>query len=240
MIDKYIQYDDIGVVQFVSSDTAKYVRISLKPFGGVRVTVPKRSSVRQAMMFVEQKKNWILKAQSRMNVHEQRYTVFTPETIFTMHHHKLQLLPWKSEYFREQLTKDTLTVFYPQDIDLSLDHAQVKIREYIDQTIRKEAKMYLPQRTDTLAHEHGFTYKGLTIKNVTSRWGSCSVTNHINLNMHLMRLPHSLSDYVILHELVHTIHKNHSIHFWQCLNEHTDNKAKYLASEMKTYHASYY
>jgi len=73
--------------------------------------------------------------------------------------------------------------------------------------LRKEAKDYLPQRTELLAAAHGFKYSGVTVKNISSRWGSCSSTNHINLNIHLVRLPEHLSDYVILHELTHTVHK---------------------------------
>ncbi len=235
-----VQHPTVGEVQFVSSDTAKYIRISLKPFGGIRVTVPKRASVRQAMAFVDQKTDWILQAQKRIAVHENNHTVFTPETVFSTHSRRLQLLPWKTEQFRAQLAKDSLKIFYPQDADILSDNAQARIRDYIEQTLRKEAREYLPQRTGELAVQHGFTYHGVTVKNVSSRWGSCSATNHINLNIHLMRLPQHLSDYVILHELAHTIHKNHSARFWNCLDEYTGGKAKRLAAEMRQFHTNRY
>lgn len=240
MIEKSVYDKDIGLVKFVSSNAAQYIRISLKPFDGMRVTMPQGISVRQAMIFVEQKKGWILKAQLRIAAQEKQYTVFTPDTIFATHSRQLQMLPWKSEHFRAQLTKDSLKIFYPQNTDFMSDNIQKTIRSYINQAIREEAREYLRPRTEQLAAEHHFIYNGLTVKNLTSRWGSCSVTNHINLNMHLTRLPHYLSDYVILHELVHTLHKNHGARFWQCLNEHTENKAKQLASEMKKYHTAYF
>lgn len=204
----------------------------------MKVTVPKRASMRQAMNFVEQKTNWILQAQSRMAVQEKRYTIFTPDTVFSTHSHQLQLLPWRSGQFRVQLSKDTLKIFYPQETDIRSDQSQEIIRDYIIQTIKKEAKEYLPQRTEQLAKIHGFTYRGVAVKNVSSRWGSCSANNHINLNIHLVRLPQHLSDYVILHELTHTIHKNHSDRFWQSLNTITGGKAQQLAAEMKQYHAN--
>jgi len=232
-----VQYPQIGEVHFVMSATAKYIRISLKPFVGIRVTVPNGTSIKQAMVFVETKKDWILQEHLRIASQEKRYTIFTPDTVFRTQNRQVQLLPWKSGQFRAQLYRDTLKIFYPQETDLRSNQAQEIIREYIIGMIRKEAKEYLPQRTEQLATEHGFTYRGVTVKNVTSRWGSCSPVNHINLNIHLVRLPQQLSDYVILHELTHTVHKNHGKLFWQSLNLITGGKAKQLAAGMKQYHA---
>lgn len=240
MAIKNIQHPEIGEIQLVHNAAAKYLRISLKPFGGVRVSIPGRASIKEAMAFVEQKKDWILATRSKMAAQEQKYTLFTPETDFTVRDCSVRLFPWKSEQFRAQLTKNVLKIFYPQDIDVTSAKAQETIRFFINEMIRKEAKAYLPGRTEELARLHGFSYRGVTVKNVTSRWGSCSASNHINLNIHLMRLPDHLTDYVILHELTHTIHKNHGSRFWECLNEHTDGKARQLAAEMKQFSAVRY
>ena len=231
-----VHFPQIGDVQFVHSIRAGYIRISIKQCGGVRVTVPKRATIEQAMDFVKTKIDWIRQAQSRMAL-ENRKILFTPDTFFSTKNRQLQLLPWKSEQFRAQLSKDTLKIFYPHDIQIQSDKAQEIIREYITDTLREEAKEYLPKRTKQLAAEHGFSYHGVTVKNVSSRWGSCSSINNINLNIHLVRLPQHLSDYVILHELTHTIHKNHGSFFWQYLNKITGGKAKQLDKEMKKYRA---
>ena len=235
-----VPYPGIGEILFVPSATAKYIRISLKPFGGVKVTVPRWTSMRRAKAYVEEKKDWILQAKSRIAVHEKRYTIFTPGTVFSTHHHQVQLISWKSGQFRAQLSKDTLKIFYPQEIDILSEQSQQIIRNYITRTLRKEAGEYLPQRTEQLAKMHGFAYQGVTVKNLTSRWGSCSAANNINLNIHLVRLPQHLSDYVILHELAHTVHKNHSDRFWQSLDTLTNGKAKQLAAEIKQHHAIWF
>ena len=232
-----ISLPDIGEVVFVQSATAKYIRISLKPFSGIRVIVPKRTNVQAAITFVETKIDWIIQAQARIAVREKERTVFSTETFFSTKDRQLKLFSWKSERFRAQTTKDTLKIFYPNNIELSSEKVQETIRAYIIQTLREEAKEYLPQRTEQLASIHGFSYHGVTVKNVSSRWGSCSATNHINLNIHLVRLPQYLTDYVILHELTHTIHKNHGKQFWQSLNQVTNGKAKQLSKEMKKYNA---
>jgi predicted metal-dependent hydrolase len=59
-----------------------------------------------------------------------------------------------------------------------------------------------------------YLYQFLSLRNQKTRWGSCSAKNNISLNMNLIRLPQKQQDYVILHELVHTKHKNHSRDFW--------------------------
>jgi predicted metal-dependent hydrolase len=234
------QHPEIGRIRFVASPAARYFRISVKPFDDVRVTVPGGCSAQDAATFVEQKKGWILKARLRMAAREKGYTLFTPETVFHTRFHRVRLYPWKSEQFRAQLAKDGLQIFYPQMADLSAEETQGKIRDYINRLLRREAGEFLPRRTAYFASLHGFSYTGVTVKNLRSRWGSCSPENHINLNIQLMRLPEHLADYVILHELAHTVHKNHGQHFWQCLDECAGGKAKALASEMKRYSTVFY
>ncbi len=84
---------------------------------------------------------------------------------------------------------------------------------------RNEAKLFLSERTRELADMYGFSYNRLTVRNQRTRWGSCSSRDNISLNMQLMRLRRELRDYVILHELAHTRHKNHSSRFWAALDE---------------------
>ncbi len=57
----------------------------------------------------------------------------------------------------------------------------------------------------------------VTFRRARTRWGSCSARNSISLNTHLLMLPDHLIDYVIIHELAHIRHKNHSKAFWACV-----------------------
>jgi predicted metal-dependent hydrolase len=92
-------------------------------------------------------------------------------------------------------------------------------------------------RLEELAKQHGFTYRCARIRNQKTRWGSCSSLNNINLNIGLIKLPEHLQDYVILHELVHTVHKNHSKAFWAKLDEVADGKSKQCRQQMRQYRA---
>jgi predicted metal-dependent hydrolase len=99
---------------------------------------------------------------------------------------------------------------------------------------RAKAKRKLTRRLKHLAEKHGFTFNRVFIRNQKTRWGSCSHSNNISLNMKLIRLPEELMDYVILHELVHTRFKNHSNDFWAELNRVVGN-GKRMASSLREY-----
>ena len=93
----------------------------------------------------------------------------------------------------------------------------------------------LLDRLRQLAEAHNFTYNRAFVKNQKTRWGSCSAVNNINLNVNLVRLPEELRDYVILHELVHTRHKNHGKAFWRELDRIVGN-GKALQRSLGAYH----
>lgn len=101
------------------------------------------------------------------------------------------------------------------------------------QQIRNEAKATLPRRVAELAKMHNFSYSKLTIRDSRTRWGSCSAHNAISLSMHLARVPEHLQDYVILHELCHTIHHDHSPRFWALMDDVTYGKAHALRAELR-------
>ncbi|UCD52971.1 MAG: DUF45 domain-containing protein [Phycisphaerales bacterium] len=99
---------------------------------------------------------------------------------------------------------------------------------------RKRARRLLIERFSELARRHDFTYNRVFVKNQKTLWGSCSAANNINLNVNLVRLPGELRDYVILHELVHTRHKNHSKAFWAALDRIVGD-GKHLQRQLRQY-----
>ena len=77
----------------------------------------------------------------------------------------------------------------------------------------------ITKRVIVLAKKHGFKHGKIYVKKMKTRWGSCSYKNSININLCVCYLPQDLQDYIILHELTHTVIKNHSRHFWYELHK---------------------
>ncbi len=85
--------------------------------------------------------------------------------------------------------------------------------------LKKNAKNYLTVRTIELARVYNFNIKNVKISDALHRWGSCSSKGNINLNWRLIMTDKSISDYVIVHELAHTMQMNHSYAFWQIVEK---------------------
>lgn len=83
-----------------------------------------------------------------------------------------------------------------------------------DARLRAMAETQLTARCRELADKHGVPITRITIRDQRSRWGSCSARGAISLNWRLIRMPGFVSDYVILHELMHRRQPNHSAKFW--------------------------
>lgn len=90
-----------------------------------------------------------------------------------------------------------------------------EIYRQLGQFIRNRAKRSLAELTADIADQMQVTYSGLSIRRQRTRWGSCNQRGVINLNDKLLFLPLNLGRHVIIHELCHRVHMNHSAAFWR-------------------------
>lgn len=235
-----IWVNEIGNVTLKRSKRAKNIRISIKPEVGVTLTYPYFANKKRALSFLEEKKDWIKKNLAKIEVIENQKTVFSHETIFTTYEHQLVLKKWDKPSYRTTRENGLLLIKYPINESVSSREVQDRIRFEIEKTWKLEAEKHFPKAFHQLAVKYGFDYSSLTIKNVKSKWGSCSYHNDIILSLHLMRLPKHLIKYVMLHELCHTKEKNHQAPFWNLMNKVTNNQAKQLDKELKAYRTKFY
>ena len=235
MPDRIVHIPDIGSARLVRSKRAKRMNISIKPHKGIRVAVPFGVRFSEAIRFAESRAEWIRRHLPRVQALEQARLVFDADTEFRTWFHELYLRHMPVENLVVRVGHGQIRVDVPEEIPMAAAQVQEAVRQGIVVALRKEAKAYLPERTALLATRHRLAYENVFVKNLKSRWGSCSNRNNINLNIHLMRLPSDLIDYVILHELAHTRIKNHSPAFWSFLNQLTEQKARILDRALKAY-----
>jgi predicted metal-dependent hydrolase len=231
MTTKQINIEQVGPVSFLVNERSRRIRLRVKPDGEIVVSMPSSVLYRDAIRFVESKTDWIHKQQSKIRA---GLTLFTPESCFKTRFHQLAITRGNTEKVYNRVGNGIIQIFIPERVNPD----QPKVQEFIKNTLidvmRWEAKIYLPKRLKELADKHGFKYQNVSIKNASTRWGSCSSVNNINLNLHLMRVPEHLIDYVLLHELVHTVIKNHGEKFWLLL-EHCYPNARKANKEMNNY-----
>jgi len=114
----------------------------------------------------------------------------------------------------------------------ALPPEQEKLR--IEQ-LRRAAKADLPRRIERLARQTGLRYAKMTVRAARSKWGSCSGKGSISLSIFLMTLPEHLRDFVIIHELCHTVHHDHSPRFHALVDRLVGGREKLLVRELRTY-----
>lgn len=103
------------------------------------------------------------------------------------------------------------------------DPSMQRARDYQKKILMKKAREYLPYRLEYYAKLYGYSYNKCRLSHANTRWGSCSSNRTISLNIGLMKVPEPLRDYVILHELAHLNHMDHSKAFWAEVGSHDKN-----------------
>ena len=192
-------------IDFVRMRRARKYILRVRPDGRVRVTVPRGGSRAEAQRFLERHAAWL--EEERAGVRASYVTpVWTAGATMWLRGDPV-IIRIEQSGGRPFARYGDRSVAIPSDA--------VDLRAYIQRDLRQLAREELGARLRQLAAELGLTVSGLTIRNQQSRWGSCSRTGRIALNFRLMQMPRSVSDYVLIHELMHLRQQNHSIRFWR-------------------------
>ena len=225
---KHVDIPEIGTVTMYKRKGNRSLRLSVGLGGEVRVSLPYWVPYKAAEEFVKAKRHWIVQ-----NQHKNTNPIGHGEHIGKSHR-----IYFSGEEGRTSIAtrvyNTEIYVMHPITVESAHESVQSKARQASVRALKQEAEKLLPERLNQLAAEHFFSYKNVTIKQLKSRWGSCSSQKEITLNLFLMQLPWHLIDYVLLHELVHTKIMRHGPPFWSELEDHLPN-ARALRQEINTY-----
>lgn len=222
MAHKKLAVDSIGQVAIYKRKGTKTIRLRVAADGSVRMTIPYWVPYAYAADFAKKKSAWVRAQQPLIAV------LADQEMIGRLHTIQFSYVSSTTKP-RVRVASGVIRLQLPFGVDYRSEDIQNMLHKAAIRALKKEAQDYLPDRVKELAEEHGFSYGKVAIKNMKSRWGSCSSQKNISLNLYLMQLDQTLIDYVILHELVHTKILAHGKVFW-------DELAQYVAnlSELRT------
>lgn len=225
MINDFVDID-LGVVLVKENAQARRV-IARRVGDNIQLTVPKYISHKQ---FEEA---WLqLKPRISAIKSKPQFILDSTTTLQTISFSlKIETLDVRNMH--ASLKNGQLLIICPNTLHIEEPKVQNILRNVVELNLRNEAKRIFPERLSLLAQKYNFSYNKLSINKSKSRWGSCSSQKNINLSYFCMFLPEYLLDFVILHELCHTIEMNHGERFWKILDKVTDNKARLLTTELK-------
>lgn len=188
------------------------VRISVAPGGTLRATMPS-----YAPLFMLRRILKSSRAQLRKMLEQHRPTYELQNGMEIGKSHKLIVMETPRTVIKRN--RQQIVVGLAPGSKLTDPAVERQVREAIVAALRVEAKSYLPKRLSYVAKRLDCRYDKVRFSHASSRWGSCSSTGTISLNIALMTLPFELIDYVLIHELCHTKQMNHSPKFWRLVED---------------------
>ena len=219
---------ELGQISFTVNPRSRRIFLRLVA-DGVRVTVPSEKFYEEGVRFLEQARETLLKKKEK---HQQWIDADHPLKTLTF---TTQVVAANRNQLFFRLANGVLTIEYPAQKEIHSQAIQAAIRKGVVYFLRQAAKKELPPMIIRLAAEHGIKFNGVKIQSSQTRWGSCSRVNSINLSLYLLLLPRHLIEYVILHELCHTVEHNHSERFWALLRRVAPDSDR-LRKELSGHH----
>ncbi len=203
--EDFLQLSSSAVpLRFLRNESARRYILRIGEDGSARVTIPRRGSFKAARQFVARHLGWIEKQLQKRNMQPTVPSVWTLGTEVLFRGNPVRIEGQPDEH-RIQLGDQLICIAQPFG----------DLRPAIERHLRKLAAVELVPRTWELATRHQVLIQQVSVRSQRSRWGSCSGKKTISLNWRLIQTPAFVSDYIILHELMHLREMNHSRRFWR-------------------------
>lgn len=209
------------------SDRAKCVRLALSVDKGLEVVLPKNYDHLKIPELIHQKRDWIIRNQRKLDEREAFLQSQAPHELPDV----IKLRSLDEEW--QIIYNQTVTKFGSITISEQKEQFQLIISGNVTDT--EACKTLLKQWLLRKAEKHLFSwlrrvsiqinlpYRTTTIRGQKTLWGSCSSDRNISLNYKLLFLETKVVEYVLIHELCHTIHMNHSAKFWNLVSKFEPN-----------------
>lgn len=193
-----------GAIEYrVIRSRRRTISMEIDSGGQLTVRAPSRVNKSQIEDFIKRKTEWIkekqLEALSRREKHAEVELKEGRKLLYLGKEYVISL--WE----KDELVFSDLNVFVPRTFTL----------KDVENTMRRVAGDIVAERVTHFATLMGLCHTGVKITGARTRWGSCSARNSLNFSWRLVMCSAEEIDYVVVHELCHITHKNHSKVFWQ-------------------------
>ena len=221
--------NEFGEIEIRRYKLARRSKISISINGRIRVTIPYYSPDFAVKRLIRENRETIREMLKKYN---QSNSYYNGQLIGKSH--TLLIQNANTNQINVYIENNYIIANLPKDTNINSLLVQNEIRKIVLKILKKQAKAYLPRRITFLAEKYDFEFTKLRLSHTRTRWGSCSSSGTISLNIALVNLPHHLIDYVIIHELCHTRQMNHSQLFWKEVEQYDPEYKKHV-EEMKKY-----
>ena len=197
------------------SRRARYARLQIRPYGGLEVIIPPRFPRHEVPRLVERHAAW-----ARQQLAQQARLVDAirlPDVIHLAFDDSVTPIEYRQG--RSGVTADLFASPGAERLVIDAGDDRAAIRQ-LRHWIRQRARELLPPMLQELSQRSGLDYARVSIRSQKTRWGSCSSRGNISLNDQCLFLPAPTVEYLMIHELCHRRHLNHSRRFWDLVAEH--------------------
>jgi predicted metal-dependent hydrolase len=214
-----------AIIPYEERKNSRAKRLSLRiGRDKVRVTVPSRATQREIREFIKANQNWVL--EHWVKIQEELRKI--PERQY-QNGEVLSVLGQSLELKILKVNQKRIVLRYLQEekkIEICLpvavtpEYQTEAIREILEKWLKQKAREVFQAKLNELSVQMGVSYKEFRLKEQKTRWGSCSSKGNINLNWRVILAPERVAEYLIIHELAHLKHMNHSPSFWEVVRQY--------------------
>ena len=198
------------------SQRTRGIRLEIRSETGLTVVVPRKYTQQQVHDILRQKARWILKHLSTSKPAQMPLFTLEPgqgdRLVFMGRPIELVISTGKSAACPAVLHGDKLVI--------STGSRNRPVPGILENWYRRQAAAVFKQKADCFQEMMGLRYNTIFIRGQRTRWGSCSPAGNLTLNWKLLMAPEEIVDYVIIHELAHLKHMNHSKRFWDLVGQY--------------------
>ncbi|WP_251861207.1 SprT family zinc-dependent metalloprotease [Clostridium sp. Marseille-Q2269] len=173
----------------------------------IEVTAPLGSSEYAIEQLLKKEEKWIIKKIKKLKEAENFNGYYYLGKVYN-----LEIKEVKSLYFKLEVNNNKIIIYINSGI--LQEKRDSIIRNNLEKFYKEEAIKVLKERTEYYSSMLGFGPESIVVKNQKTLWGSCSSKGNINYNYKIIMAPLEILDYIVVHELCHLVHMNHSKDFW--------------------------